>query len=98
MGAITGIVPTGAHFALGTGGSVPGGLWAEVWSVPASTAGDTQTITPNYVSPLFTIGGSVENTVIAAGATTVALTTLATIAASNFATFLVVGPRKASSP
>jgi hypothetical protein len=97
MGAITGIILKD-HFPLGTGGSVPGGLYCEIWQVPAETAGDTQTITPIYVVPKYVVGPVSHTAITYPTDTTVAFITSVTIAASNFCEVLVIGTLKASGP
>lgn len=72
------------------GAGAPGGLMGEVWRVPASTAGDTQTITPKFIRQVLFVLGPVSFTVLGAGAS-VAATTSVTVAASNFVDVLLIG-------
>lgn len=96
MAAITTIVSTGQLIPYGVG--VPGSLWAEIWRVPASTAGDTQTISSSLIDTILFIIGDVSHTALPlAAANTAALITLDTVAASNFVEFLVIGKKAASS-
>jgi hypothetical protein len=88
MAAITGIVSTGRIIPLPS--STPGGLVGEVWRVPASTAGDTQTITSLLLRQIVAILGPVSFTALA-GANQAALITSVTVAASNFVDILVIG-------
>lgn len=88
MGAITNIVATGEVVPFPS--ATPGGMVAEIWRATASTAGDTQTITSLRLRQILYVIGPVSYTVLG-GANVAALTTLATIAASNFTDFLVIG-------
>ena len=88
MGAITGIIFEGV--LLQAGGPTSGGLVTEVWKIPASTAGDTQTLTLPYVK---TVKALVGNASMTAQTTdnSIAVTTLATVAASNFNYLYITG-------
>lgn len=80
----TGVIPWGNAAA--------SGLIAQVFQIPASTAGDTQTITANRLSKIHYIIGPVSHTAITDN--TAALITSVTVAASNFIEILVIGPAK----
>lgn len=86
MAAITGIVSKGRLVPWGA--PVPGGLYAEVWQIPASTAGDTQTLTSNLLSEILYVNGVPHTAPVN---NTVAVTTPNTVAASNFQEFFVIG-------
>lgn len=88
MGAITGIVATGEIIPLPS--ATPGGRVAEVWRVPASTAGDTQTLTSSRLRQITGVLGNGSHTVLA-GANQVAVTTLDTVAADNFSYLWLIG-------
>ena len=89
MGAITSMVKVGQ---LPWGNAAASGLVAEVWQLPASTAGDTQTITARTLSKINWIVGPVSHTALTDN--TAALITSVTVAASNFVEFLVIGPAR----
>lgn len=74
----------------GGGGQVPGGLHAEVWSIPASTDGDTQTITARFLTEILYVVGANH---AAPSGNTVAITTLATVDSSTTNEILVIGKR-----
>lgn len=88
MAAITGIVATGQMIPMPS--ATPGGLMAEVYRVPASTAGDTQTLTSQRLRQIVGVLGNGSYTALA-GANAAAITTLATVAASNFAELWLIG-------
>lgn len=77
---------------LNWGNAAASGLVAEVWQIPASTAADTQTITARTLSKIYWIVGPVQHTALTDN--TAAIITLSTVAASNFAEFLVIGPAR----
>lgn len=87
MGAITGIVSTGV---IPWGNAAASGLIAQVFQIPASTAGDTQTIVANRLSKVLYVVGPVTHTAITTNS--VAVTTGTTVGASNFMEFLCIGP------
>jgi hypothetical protein len=90
MAAITGIVYSGIRFPWPT--ATPGGRYAELWRIPASTAGDTQTITSTTLATIEAVVGAATHTALPLTATnTAALITSVTVAASNFADVLVIG-------
>lgn len=90
MAAITTIVYTGIRFPWPT--AVPGGRYAELWRVPASTAADTQTITaPTLLTIEAVVGPATHTALPLAAANTAALITSVTVAASNFVDLLVIG-------
>lgn len=90
MGAITGIVSTGRIIPMPS--STPGGLVAELWQIPASTAGDTQTITSQFLREIVGVIGPASHTALPLTAkNTAALITSVTVAASNFVDLLVLG-------
>lgn len=68
------------------------GLIGEVWQVPASTAGDTQTLTLPYIRTVVGVIGILSHTAQSAD-NSIACTTLATVAASNFSEVLIVGTK-----
>lgn len=68
----------------------PGAFIGEVWRFPASTAGDTMTLTTKYIAKIVAVIGDVSATVLL-GANVASLTTLDTIAASNFMDIIVYG-------
>lgn len=88
MSAITGIVFTGTTIQLG--GPAPGALVAEIWKIPASTDGDTQTLTLPYVKTVKALVGCAD---MAAQATdnSIDVTTTATVDSSTFTYLLVIG-------
>lgn len=88
MAAITGIVATGQIIPLPS--ATPGGLVAEVWRVPASTAGDTQTLTSLRLRKIIGVLGNGSYTALA-GANSVDITTSDTVAASNFTDLWLIG-------
>jgi hypothetical protein len=87
MGAITGIVSTGV---IPWGNAAASGLIAQVFQIPASTAGDTQTIVANRLSKVLYVLGPVSHTAITTNS--VPLITSVTVAASNFIEILCIGP------
>jgi hypothetical protein len=92
MGAITGIVSTGV---IPWGNAAASGLIAQVFQVPASTAGDTQTIVANRLSKVLYVIGPVSHTAITTNS--VALITSVTVAASNFIEILCIGPAQSGT-
>jgi hypothetical protein len=89
MGAITSMVKVGQ---LPWGNAAASGLQAEIWQLPASTAGDTQTITARTLAKINWIVGPVSHTALTDN--TAALITSVTVAASNFVEFMVIGPAR----
>lgn len=87
MAAITGIVSTGV---IPWGNAAASGLIAQVFQIPASTAGDTQTVVANRLSKVLYVIGPVSHTAITTNS--VALITSVTVAASNFIEILLIGP------
>jgi hypothetical protein len=99
MAAITGIVQFGPPLRWGQAAGKT--IIAEVWRVPASTAGDTQTIVSTYISNFIgVIGGVVSHTAVTdtEAGVSVPLITQTTIAASNFIEFLLIGYAKNAPP
>jgi len=92
MAAITGIVSTGV---IPWGNAAASGLIAQVFQVPASTAGDTQTIVANRLSKVLYVIGPVSHTAITTNS--VALITSVTVAASNFIEILCIGPAQSGT-
>lgn len=92
MGAITGIVSTGV---IPWGNAAASGLIAQVFQIPASTAGDTQTITANRLAKVLYVVGPASHTAITTNS--VALITSVTIAASNFVELLCIGPAQSAA-
>lgn len=90
MAAITGIkfvkrVP-------GVGGATAGAIVREIWQIPASTAGDTQTLALPFIKTVLSVTGIVSATAqAAAGDGLLPVTTLATVGSSNFAYIEIVG-------
>lgn len=91
MAAITSIIVTGAPIHWGN--AAGRAIIAEVWRIPASTAGDTQTLVSNYIAEVIAVQGPVSYTALVPNESGVSIpvTTLNTIAASNFANVLVIG-------
>lgn len=74
------------------GGAVAGALVAEIWRIQASTAGDTQTLALRHIKTwLAVIGDASATAQAAAGDGLCAVTTLATVAASNFTYLYIIG-------
>jgi len=92
MAAITGIVSTGV---IPWGNAAASGLIAQVFQVPASTAGDTQTIVANRLSKVLYVIGPVSHTAITTNS--VALITSVTVASSNFIEILCIGPAQSGT-
>lgn len=67
-----------------------GGLVAEVWKVPASTDADTQTLALPHIKTVLAIVGPLEM-VAQTVEHAVAVTTIATVDASNFSHALIIG-------
>lgn len=67
-----------------------GGLVMELWRVPASTAGDTQTLALPHIKTVLSITG-IASYVAQTADNSIAITTLATVAASNFSEILIIG-------
>jgi hypothetical protein len=89
MAAITGIVFVKR---VPVGGAVAGALVKEIWKIPASTAGDTQTLALPHIKTVLSITGNASATVQAvAGDGLLPVTTLATVAASNFTYLEIIG-------
>lgn len=89
MAAITGIIFVNGPVPWPS--ATPGGLQAEIWRIPASTAADTQTLTAKYLSKVLYVIGPVSHTALTDN--TAALITSVTVAASNFVDIILVGPR-----
>lgn len=98
MGAITSIAQFGPPIRWGNSGGKA--LIAEVWRVPASTAGDTQTIVSTNISDFVAIIGPCSHTAVtnSESGVSVALITSVTVAASNFVEFLLVGKARDNAP
>lgn len=98
MGAITSIAQFGPPIRWGNAGGKA--IIAEVWKIPASTAGDTQTITSTNIANFIGIVGNAECTAVTntENGVSVALTTLATVAASNFSYILLIGYARDAAP
>lgn len=92
MGAITSIVSTGV---IPWGNAAASGLIAQVFQLPASTAGDTQTIVANRLAKVLYVIGPVSHTAITTNS--VALITSVTVAASNFCEILCIGPAQSGT-
>lgn len=91
MAAITGIVQTGPPIRWGLANGKA--LIAEMWRVPASTAGDTQTLASINIAKFLGLLGDCSYTAVtdSEAGVSVPVTTLDTIAASNFANLLLIG-------
>lgn len=98
MAAITSIAQFGPPIRWGNAGGKA--IIAEVWRIPASTAGDTQTIVSTNISNFLAIVGGATHTAVTntESGVSVALITAYTIAASNFVEFLVVGFARDNAP
>lgn len=68
--------------------------------MPASTAGDTQTITSVNISDFIAVIGPVSHTAVtdSESGVSVPLITSVTVAASNFVEFLLVGKARINAP
>lgn len=86
MAAITGIIFVKRIPLTATAG----GLVMEVWKIPASTAGDTQTLALPHISTVLSLAGDASMTAQAT-AHSIDVTTLATVAASNFTYLHIIG-------
>lgn len=92
MAAVVPVLQRGPiHYGNAAGHAVIG----EVWRFPASTAGDTvSNFVSTYLAEILAVIGNVSFTAPAAaetGATITTITTLDTIAASNFVDILIIG-------
>lgn len=98
MAAITSIAQFGPPIRWGNAGGKA--IIAEVWRIPASTAGDTQTIVSTNIAKFIGITGAVSHTAVTdtEAGVSVALITSFTIAASNFVEFLLVGYARDNAP
>lgn len=98
MGAITSIAQQTPPIRWGNAGGKA--IIAEVWRIPASTAGDTQTITSVNISDFIAVIGNASNTAVTntESGVSIALTTLVTVAASNFTYLLVIGKARDNAP
>lgn len=98
MAAITSIAQFGPPIRWGNAAGKA--IIAEVWRIPASTAGDTQTITSNHISNFIGVIGPASHTAVTntESGVAVALITSVTIAASNFIEILLVGYAKDNPP
>lgn len=91
MGAITSIAQFGPPIRWGNAAGKA--IIAEAWRIPASTAGDTQTITSTNIANFIGTIGAVTHTAVTntESGVSVAITTGTTVGASNFIEFLLVG-------
>lgn len=98
MAAITSIAQFGPPIRWGNAAGKA--IIAEVWRVPASTAGDTQTIVSTYIADFIAIIGPCSHTAVtnSEAGVSVALITSVTVAASNFVEFLLVGYARNNPP
>lgn len=98
MGAITSIAQFGPPIRWGNAAGKA--IIAEVWRVPASTAGDTQTITSVNIAEFIAVIGPVSHTAVtdSEAGVSVPLITSVTVAASNFVEFLLVGKARNNAP
>lgn len=96
MAAITGIVQYGPPIRWGN--AAGRAIIAETWRVPASTAGDTQTLVSTNIAGFIAIVGDVSHTVVTDTevGVSVPVTTLDTVAASNFTELLLIGFARAA--
>ncbi len=89
MAAITGILFVKK---IPIGGAAAGALVAELWKIPASTAGDTQSLPLRHIkNVLAVVGGASATAQAAAGDGILPVTTTVTVAASNFTYLYVIG-------
>lgn len=86
MAAITGIVFRKRIPLTATAG----GLVMELWRVPASTAGDTQTLALPHIKTVLSITG-IASYVAQTVDHAIDVTTSATVAASNFSDLIIIG-------
>lgn len=98
MAAITSIAQFGPPIRWGNAAGKA--IIAEVWRIPASTAGDTQTIVSTYISDFIAVIGPATHTAVTntEAGVSVALTTGVTVGASNFVEILLVGYAKNAPP
>lgn len=91
MAAITSIAIQGPPVLLGN--AVGRAVIKEYWRVPASTAGDTQTIVSPNIAQVIAVTGNAQHTAVTDAETgsSIPLTTLDTVSASNFAWVEVTG-------
>lgn len=91
MAAITTIAQYGPPIRWGNAGGRA--IIAESWRIPASTLGDTQTITSTNIAGFIAVIGPLQHTAVTdtEAGVSIAGTTLSTVSASNFAEFLVIG-------
>lgn len=87
--AAVAIVKTGQ---LNWGNAAASGLVAEVWTIPASTAADTATLTARTLSKILWIVGPVSHTALTDN--TAAVITSVTVAVSSFIDILLIGPAR----
>jgi hypothetical protein len=74
------------------GGATAGALVMEVWQVQASTAGDTASLALPHIKQVLSMSGNASRTAqAAAGDGVLPVTTLATVAASNFSDLYIIG-------
>lgn len=89
MAAITGIVFVKR---VPINSAVAGGLVMEIWRIPASTAGDTQTLALPHIKTVLSVTGIASATAqAAAGDGLLPVTTSVTVAASNFSYLIIIG-------
>lgn len=98
MAAITSIAQYGPPIRWGNAAGKA--IICETWRIPASTAGDTQTIVSVYISNFIAVVGPVSHTAVTdtEAGVSVPLTTLSTIAASNFVEIQLIGFAKNAPP
>jgi hypothetical protein len=98
MAAITSIAQFGPPIRWGNAGGKA--IIAEVYRVPASTAGDTQTIVSTNIAEFIAVIGPCSHTAVTntEAGVSVALITSVTVAASNFVEFLLVGKARENAP
>lgn len=96
MAAITSIAQFGPPIRWGN--AAGRAIIAEVWRIPASTAGDTQTIVSTNIAGFIATIGAVTHTAVTDVETgvSIAITTGTTVGASNFIEFLVIGYARAA--
>jgi hypothetical protein len=88
MSAITGIVFVKR---IPIGGAAAGALVKEIWKVPASTDGDTQTLALPFISNVLSVTGPVTAVVPNLVAHALDVTTIATIDASTMSYIEIIG-------
>lgn len=88
MGAITGIVFVKR---IPIGGAAAGALVKEVWKVPPSTDGDTQTLALPYIKNVLSVTGPVTAVVPNLVEHALDVTTIATIDSSTMSYIEIIG-------